>query len=117
MVVLRTKAPPLGLGPDGNGLSVTPQAVDRAECVRGWRYELLSGVLVVTPLPVSSETDPNEELGYWLRSYRDRHPEGSVLDGTMPEQTVKTGRNRRRADRVIWAGLGRHPRRFEKPTI
>ena len=30
---------------------------------------------------------------------------------------VKTGPNRRRADRVIWAGLGRKPRQGGTPTI
>jgi Uma2 family endonuclease len=30
---------------------------------------------------------------------------------------VRTGPNRRRADRVIWAGLGRKPRKGETPTI
>jgi Uma2 family endonuclease len=32
-------------------------------------------------------------------------------------QTVRTKKNRRRADRVIWAGLGRRPRKGETPTI
>ena len=36
----------------------------------------------------------------------------------MPEQFVRTRRSRRRADRVIWAGLGRHPRvREDIPAI
>jgi Uma2 family endonuclease len=35
----------------------------------------------------------------------------------LSEHTVKTGKNRRRADRVLWVGLGRKPRRGEKPTI
>src|SRR5205085_1598421 len=42
---------------------------------------------------------------------------GRSLDATLPEQTVATGANRRRADRVIWAGLGRLPRRGETPTM
>jgi Uma2 family endonuclease len=48
-------------------------------------------------------------LGYWLRACRDHHPQGAALDKTLPEQTVRTRKNRRRADRVIWAGLGRVP--------
>src|SRR5262249_10559630 len=32
-------------------------------------------------------------------------------------ETVRTKENRRRADRAIWAGLGRLPRRGETPTI
>ena len=31
------------------------------------------------------------------------------MDDTLPEQTVVTRNNRRRADRVIWTGLGRQP--------
>ncbi len=36
---------------------------------------------------------------------------------TLPERIVRTGRNRRRADRLTWAGLGRRPRRNERPII
>jgi Uma2 family endonuclease len=52
-----------------------------------------------------------------LRSYRDHHPKGKTLDATLAERIVETGDNRRRADRLIWAGLGRVPRRREVPTI
>src|SRR5262249_43371327 len=50
-----------------------------------------------------------EELGCMLRSYREHHPQGSALDKTLPEQDIRTRANRRRADRVIWTGLGRVP--------
>jgi Uma2 family endonuclease len=104
-------------GPASAGTLMTPQEFDRADFVEGWRYELINGVLVVSPSPLENERDPNEELGYLLRTYRDTHPEGWALDATLFEQTVKTQKNRRRADRVIWVGLGRHPRRGEVPTI
>jgi Uma2 family endonuclease len=74
-----------------------------------YRYELVHGVLVVTPIPAEAEVDPNEELGYWLRDYRDHHPQGSSLNLTLPERYIRTGDSRRRADRLIWAGLGRRP--------
>src|SRR5262249_32366540 len=77
----------------------------------------INGVLVVSPIPSEKEADPNEELGYWLRNYRDTHPQGSSLDKTLFERTVRTRTNRRRADRLIWAGLGRRPRLNETPTI
>jgi Uma2 family endonuclease len=81
-------------------------------------YELIHGVLVVTPIPAVKERDPNEELGYWLRSYRDNHPNGLTLDATFFEEYVRTMDSRRRADRVIWAGLGRMPQLAEDvPTI
>jgi Uma2 family endonuclease len=104
-------------GPDSAGTLMAPREFDRAEFVEGWRYELLHGVLIVTPPPLEEERDPNGELCYRLRVYRDTHPQGGALDGTLYEQTVKTRNNRRRADRVIWAGLGRPPRRADVPTI
>ena len=36
---------------------------------------------------------------------------------TIGEQTIETKKNRRRADRVIWAGLGHLPDPNETPTI
>ncbi|MCI0458750.1 MAG: Uma2 family endonuclease [Gemmataceae bacterium] len=105
------------LGPESAGILMKPREFDRAEFVEGWRYELINGVLVVSSTPLRNERDPNEELGYLLRIYRDTHPQGSALDATLPEETVATGRNRRRADRVIWAGLGRLPTARDKPTI
>jgi Uma2 family endonuclease len=105
------------LGPDSAGIRLTPREFDRSEFVEGWRYELIDGVLVVSPTPLKNERDPNGELEYLLRVYRDTHPQGACLDATLSEETVYAGRNRRRADRVIWAGLGRLPRRKEIPTI
>ncbi len=105
------------LGPDSAGARLTPREFDRAEFVEGFRYELIDGVLVVSPIPLPNERDPNDELGYWLRFYRDSHPQGSTLNGTLHEHTVKIGDNRRRADRVIWAGLSREPHEDDTPTI
>jgi Uma2 family endonuclease len=104
-------------GPGSSGILMPPSEFDRADFVEGWRYELVNGVLIVSPVPSDNENDPNEELGYLLRLYRDHHPKGSALNHTTNEREVKTRRNRRRADRVIWAGLGRLPRRNETPTI
>jgi Uma2 family endonuclease len=109
----------LRLGPGLAGTLMTPEEFDSAE---GWDEdsfcELIHGVLVVNPLPLESEASPNDELGYLLRSYRDHHPQGSALDDTLPERLVRTPTNRRRADRLIWAGLGRPPDpRADLPTI
>ncbi|MBY0527586.1 MAG: Uma2 family endonuclease [Gemmataceae bacterium] len=105
------------LGPECNGFLLTACEFDRADFINGWRYELLNGVLIVTPIPSDGEVDPNEELGHWLRNYRERHPEGLALDATLPERYVFLGDNRRRADRVLWTGLRRMPRRRETPSI
>jgi Uma2 family endonuclease len=104
-------------GPSSAGTLMTPREFDKAEFVEGYRYELIKGVLIVSPSPLENERDPNEELGHLLRNYRDDHPEGKALNATLPEHTIRTKQDRRRADRVIWAGLGRRPRQRETPTI
>jgi Uma2 family endonuclease len=104
-------------GPASAGTLMTPREFDRAEFVEGYRYELVHGVLVVSPSPLENERDPNEQLGHLLRTYLETHAEGKALDATLSEQTVRTKANRRRADRVIWTGLGRLPRRRDKPSI
>lgn len=107
----------LQLGPHSNGMSLSPWEFDAAEFEPGWRYELVNGVLIVNPPPSVKERDPNEELGHWLRSYQESHPQGDSLDFTVSEQTVHIGPHRRRVDRAIWAGLGRLPQEDETPTI
>jgi len=96
---------------------MTPEEFDRAEFDDSYRYELINGVLVVSPLASIREADPNEELGFLLRAYQKYHRHGKALDFTIAERHVKTGANRRRADRLIWAGLGRLPNKDETPTI
>ena len=106
------------LGPASNGVRLTPKEFDRAaDYEEGWRYELINGVLVVSPVPEDAEVSPNEELGRILRNYREDHPQGGALDDTMPERIVRIGDDRRRPDRVIWTGLGRMPRKGESPRI
>ena len=117
MSVITQEVPRLRLAPHSSGVSLTPAEFDTAEFEEGWRYELIHGVLVVSPPPLRKERDPNEELGHWLRSYQEAHPQGRVLDATFHEETVVTPTERRRADRVIYAGLGRDPRDGEVPTV
>jgi len=108
----------LVLRPGLAGALLTPREFDAADWDgEGEIYELINGVLVVSPPPLEEERDPNEELGFLLRTYRQQHPQGGALDRTLPEHLIRTRRNRRRADRAIWAGLGRKPRRREAPTI
>ena len=76
---------------------------------RGYRYEIIRGVLIVTPPPGNGEVDPNEYLGYLLLSHQETHPQGHVIDLTLPEQTLPGDENRRRCDRAIWLDLGRIP--------
>jgi Uma2 family endonuclease len=98
-------------GPGSAGLLMTPEQFDAlrpSQFARGNRYELINGVLVVSPTPGVDERSPNDYLGTLVGVYQDTHPNGSVIDATVPEQTV-AATNRRRADRVIWIGLGRVP--------
>jgi Uma2 family endonuclease len=74
-----------------------------------YRYELIRGVLVVAPPAGNAEVDPNDELGHLLRKHQEEHALGSVIDLTLPEQTLPVGGDRRRCDRAIWTGLGRMP--------
>jgi Uma2 family endonuclease len=108
-------------GPRSAGRLLTPEQFDATPAwawERGYRYELINGVLVVAPFAGPGECDPNDELGYLLRRYHESRPEGRVLDVTVPELTVPGTPNRRRADRLIWAGLGRLPdAEAEHPTI
>ena len=109
----------LVLGPELAGTVMTPREFDAVEEYdKKYRYELIHGVLVVTPIPLAEETDPNEELGHWLRQYREQHPQGEALDKTLPQQYVRVGKSRRLADRLIWTGLGRVPdRQRDLPSI
>ena len=117
MSTAQTDAKPIG--PASAGILMTPEEFDAiTDYDDRYRYELIHGVLVVTPIPREAEAGPNDELGMMLRQYRREHPQGSALDDTLPERYVRTNDSRRRADRVIWAGLGRRPDpRRDVPTI
>jgi Uma2 family endonuclease len=97
-----------------NGMLLTPEEFDAVtDYDDRYDYELIHGVVIVNPIPLIAERDPNEELGSWLRVYKTSHPQGAALDATVWEQYLRTHDSRRKADRVIWAGLGRLP----DPTV
>jgi Uma2 family endonuclease len=107
------------IGPSSAGVRMTAAEFDaHTNWDDRYRYELIRGVLVVAPPPAAAERGPNDELGYLLRFYKEHHPQGSVMDATLPENEMRPGDDRRRADRVIWVGLGRVPDPEEDvPTI
>lgn len=109
---------PLTLGPELAGTLMSPEEFDAVEdCDESFVYELINGVLVVTPPPAEGERSLNDLLGQMLLNYRDTHPQGSAMSYTLAEHPIRTG-NRRRADRVIWTGLGRIPNvRKKLPTV
>lgn len=101
---------PERIGPQSNGMLMTPEEFDAAEdWDEFYKYELIHGVLVVNPPPDAIERDPNDDLGHLIRQFQDVHPNGCCVDKTLPEQTLRLGSNRRRCDRAIWIGLGRRP--------
>lgn len=102
-------APPV-LGADANGMLMSPEEFDSVQDYdENYRYELVHGVLVVTPIASEGEAGPNEILGFLFWSYQAQHPSQKVIDFTIPERYIRTPTSRRRADRVVWVGLGRMP--------
>jgi Uma2 family endonuclease len=108
-------------GPRSAGIRMTAEefdAIPAESCERGYRYELIQGVLIVSPPVDDGEADPNDDLGHLLRQHQETHPGGSAIDATRPERTVPTTDQRRRCDRAIWVGLGRLPdTSMDIPTI
>ena len=118
MSVIATKA--TRLSRRSNGMELSSEEFD---AVTKWdpayRYELIHGVVIVSPIPAEGEARPNDELAFLLRFYAHQHPSGGVIDATLPERYVHLADgSRRRADRVIWVGLGRLPDyKLDPPTI
>ena len=108
----------LTIRPHWNGAHLTPEDFDACDDWEpGHRYELINGVLIVTPPPSEGERGPNEDLGRWLLNHFDSQ-DSPPYYYTLPEHTVVRDANRRRADRVIWAGLDRFPNvREDQPAI
>jgi len=107
------------IGPADNGRLMTPDEFDaltRDDVEAGYAYELIHGVFIVSPAAGPMETDPNGQLEFLLRLYDMHHP--GVIDKTVYESDVRTKTCWRRADRVIWIGLGRVPKpKQDVPTI
>ncbi len=100
----------LRLGPESAGVHMSPAQFDAVtEYDDNHSYELIHGVLIVSPIPSEGEAAPNHKLGSMLDHYQELHPQGGSLDLTLDERYVYLPRTRRKADRVIWAGLGRLP--------
>jgi len=106
----RNRAPRIGPQSAGNRMTVEEfDALPPSRFVKGYRYEVIRGVLVVTPPAGDAEADPNDELGRLLRNYIESSSKQEDFGLTMPERTVPGTPNRRRCDRAIWVGLGRLP--------
>src|SRR5262249_38770881 len=113
-------SPEIRLVPASAGIRMTPDEFDAVtDYDDSVNYELVNGVLVVTPMSSLADRSPNDLLGYWINAYKYQHPAGSCVVETAFEHYVSIRDNRRRADRVIWvAQVGRRPDpNSEVPTI
>lgn len=117
----RAKRPIQHLDQGSNGLLMSIdefESIDAEQCDLRFRYELIHGVVIVSPAPSDAEADPSDELGTMLRNYRATHPQGKALDKTLAEREVKTRVGIRRVDRALWIGFGRRiSSRRDLPTI
>lgn len=110
MIAKAKTLPPRRIDLESAGMILAPEEFDAIEEYDNrFRYELIEGVLVVNPIPSEGESAPNELLGGLLFAYKEYHSQGKSLDKTLPERYIRVGNSRRRADRVIWTGLGRTP--------
>ena len=72
------------LGPDAAGLLMTQEEFDAIEEYdEEYRYELVNGVLVVTPIPLADETSPNDLLGHLLVEPAPVQPTGEGSGGAL----------------------------------
>ncbi|MDE2506537.1 MAG: Uma2 family endonuclease, partial [Planctomycetota bacterium] len=81
-------------------------------------YELSREKLITESIRPPIDRGPNELFARLLWHYQLVHPEGWRLDATVGKRQLRLDVNRHRADRLIWAGLGRpvdHDR--DVPTI
>jgi len=103
-----------------NGTLMSPEEFDEVtDWDSDYRYELIQGVVIVSPAPGGGERSSNDFLGAWLRRYLEARQKEAPFDETLPEQylALPSG-SRRRADRAVWIGLGRLPRLDQDlPTI
>jgi Uma2 family endonuclease len=117
MPLPRTESKRLSHGSAGVTMTLAEfQSIDDFE--EGLRFELIRGVLVVTPSPAPSHWSINDELGRLLRNYAEGQPQGKCLSATVPELDIVTSVGSRCADRVIWIGLDRQvDPKTDVPTI
>jgi Uma2 family endonuclease len=101
----KPKRPTLFLSLESAGILMTPAEFDAVtDYDETYQYELIRGVLVVSPIPSAQERGPNELLGHYLLLYQETHPQGSALKLTLPQDYVRVVQGRRIADRLIWCG-------------
>jgi Uma2 family endonuclease len=98
------------LGPQSTGLKLSPEEFIAVEdCNELYHYELIHGVVVVSPIPEAAVRAPNDRFSYWLWTWHEKRGERTPFDETLYTVPIRCGDSVRLADRVIWTHLGRHP--------
>ena len=93
-----------------NGVRMTPAAFDAiTEYDARHEYELVNAVVIANPPPDDRRAALTDAICGFLWNYKSNHPDGAALDLTLPGRYVATSWGRRKADRVLWCGLGRTP--------
>lgn len=109
-MIIRPETSTSRLTLDSAGLSMSKEEFRAVEDFDDhYRYELIRGVVIVTPPASNSEAKANHQLGTMLDRYAEEHPQGKCIDDTLFEREIETIPNLRRTDRSIWIGLGRVP--------
>jgi Uma2 family endonuclease len=110
----------LELVPEDAGRLMTPEEFDAAEIAdgaEGWRYELIRGVLVVSPIPKRPSRGMAGRLIHWLEAYADTRGLSEDEFTVLFEEEIRLPNDtQRRCDVAIWIGLGR-PAEDDAPTI
>ena len=108
----------LVIGPEDAGRLMTSEDYDAAEGEEGWRYELIRGVLVVSPIPKKPSRGMASRLIYWLEAYvESRGKDENFLTALSEEEIPIPDGNRRRCDVAVWMGLSPNPVAEDVPAI
>lgn len=107
------------IGPEDTGRLISPEEFDLIEDYEeGWRYELIRGVLIVSPIPKKPSRGMAGKLIQRLENYaEDRGLSEEQLTVMFEEEIRIPNGNRRRCDVAVWVSLGRKAVADDAPTI
>jgi Uma2 family endonuclease len=108
----------LQLSPEDAGRLMTPEDFDAADGEEGWRYELIRGVLIVSPIPKKPSRGMAGKLMHFFESYADdRRLSEDQLTVMFEEEIRIPNGSRRRCDVAVWIALSRKAVADDAPTI
>ena len=90
MSITDIQTPPQSIDHTSNGMRLTAEEYDALQdWEEGYRYELIHGVLVVTPPAGPGERSPNDKLGYLLLRFQEDHSNSNKYSTVV----LQTNRN------------------------